>query len=329
MQNKHSRCSFTAVIKKKLLFFFLTYEFLFQRESGTDSSSFWIIELHCCGSRLIHRFPLLSQRAEFPLALVTLTLSPDALVLVPSVFACLSWSKDHQWVTRGEMCEDVLQTGPDAPPGRTRDAFMFCTYSVCSCSSLHSNKPGHNSFIPPSSGFTATLGIYCCNSVYVCTLPLHHCPWLGDNLPSFPASPSSGPFGSPLPTYVEHTCYMYVRCTRFSLILYSSSAPNIYWFNHQPGLLHRPLCSKLKKKGGAVKELGGGQDMTLTLGCDSHIRQTASYLQTMRTCSIFLDLSTRKHTDGEQMAVLWWPTREQWNKEGIFSYSAWLMHYGM
>lgn len=131
------------------------------------------------------------------------------------------------------------------------------------------------------------------------------------------------------PTLNTHV-YTYVRCTSSSLTLSSSSAPNIYWFNHQPGLLHRPLCSKLKKQGGgSVKELGEGQDTALTFGCDSHIRQTAPYLQTMRTRGIFLDLSTRKHTDGEQMAVLWWPTREQWNKEGIFSYSAWLMHYGM
>lgn len=55
------------------------------------------------------------------------------------------------------------------------------------------------------------------------------------------------------PTLNTHV-YTYVRCTSSSLTLSTSSAPNIYWFNHQPGLLRRPLCSKLKKKGGG----GGG-----------------------------------------------------------------------
>lgn len=60
---------------------------------------------------------------------------------------------------------------------------------VCSCSSFHRNKPGHNSFnLPPSPGFTARLGIHCCNRLYVCTYPLHPCPWVGDNLPSFRAT---------------------------------------------------------------------------------------------------------------------------------------------
>lgn len=128
MQNKHSRCSFTAVITAKLsmflytkgtkynrffqwkLFFFLTYEFLFQRASGTDSSSFWIIELHCCGSRLIHRFPLLSQRAEFPLALVTLTLSPQCSCPRP-LCVCLpqlikgSPVSHARWNVRGRLAD--------------------------------------------------------------------------------------------------------------------------------------------------------------------------------------------------------------------------------
>lgn len=169
---------------------------------------------------------------------------PDALVLVPSVFACLSWSKDHQWVTRGEMCEDVLQTGPDAPPERTRGCVYVRHIFKCVRAPLFTATSQDTThlicpllaFNLPSSGFTATLGIYCCNSVYMCTYPLHQCPWVGHNLPSLPAT-TALPLLWTSWLAVAHLCWTHMSthmCDAWAppWLYPASSAPDFYWFNH-------------------------------------------------------------------------------------------------
>lgn len=226
MQNKHSRCSFTAVITAKLSMFlhakgtkyntfcrwklFLTYEFLFPRANGKDSSSFWIIEPHCCGSRLIHRFPLLSQRAEFPLALVTLTLSPwcscprPLCVRLPQLIKGSPVSH-ARWNVRGRLADGSrCSSRKNEGCVYVRQLFKCVRARLFTATSQDTN---HLTCLLlallPHWGFTAATVNMCACTLFINVLGLvtiYH-PFL----PRQP-SPSSGPLGLPLPSYVEHTC---------------------------------------------------------------------------------------------------------------------------
>lgn len=196
-------------------------------------------------------------------------------------------------------CCKQIQIQP--PERRLGFYFFFIFFFLCAALSLQKQARCLNSFnVLCSSGFTATL-VVTAATVYICArspstvntgIPSILCPWVTIYY-------SSGPLlwhswliinhrrWAHMPA---HMCYVWAPHRLYSS---SSSAPNIHWLNNELGLLHRPLwpneCEKL-----AVKELGGGRDKALTLGSDSRVKQTVFYLQTMRTCSIFLDLNGPK-----------------------------------
>ena len=242
-------------------------------------------------------------KVSFSMWLVTLTLSswcfcprPLCVVLPPPIKG--SPASHTWWNTWGCLAANRSRSSLQNE-GWVFIFFYF--FFLCAALSLQKQARCLNSFnVLCSSGFTATL-VVTAATVYICArspstvntgIPSILCPWVTIYY-------SSGPLlwhswliinhrrWAHMPA---HMCYVWAPHRLYSS---SSSAPNIHWLNNELGLLHRPLwpneCEKL-----AVKELGGGRDKALTLGSDSRVKQTVFYLQTMRTCSIFLDLNGPK-----------------------------------
>lgn len=194
------------------------------------------------------------------------------------------------------MCEDAsLQP---VPPEWRLDVIVFATYSLVS-----PQKHAKSFNVLPSCGITLTLGIHCCN---LCArtpppsigTPSVQCPWVGDNLPSF------GPTMI-LPLIwtswlaVTHLCRTHMPThmwdARVPPWLYplSSSAPNIYWLNHPPGLLHRPLRPNLFKKGRKRTRMRTGRGLPRqadgAISADSENVQHISWFERTKTYRLRAD----------------------------------------